>query len=429
MANRRRAGRWGAVMLGATILAGVAFGVTAWVRYGGFGSAPVAFDDKTPLPELIKGLQAGDTPALLLAFPKVVAKTGPGATAADPTEGETLVESLKAMRTGFARFGNFGRASALKLVTKILERFSVDPAPACWANALRPMHDLFAAGLADPDAATRITALDEVGRLWSWFPGRSMIPLEEDTLFGWKEALFAPVLRRLTDREPASRAAAVACLGNLPDDHAALPALAYLEDKSEGGSVVRKQVLASFARRPTLLTEDMILKRLHDSEPDIVEIAELILSTRGLSRDQIELGRLIFDPKPEHRARVIARLRDRTDIDPVVWLIQLSHDSDENIRAGAVATLIERAGTNPDAIQRVDEMASSDPSSAVRQAAARRVGADNRTGTATVGSLPIPMPKPRHPGAAAAGSLSASPETTVSLPPLPGSPSLNPRAN
>ena len=184
-------------------------------------------------------------------------------------------------------------------------------------------------------------------------------------------------------------------------------------------------MLVSFAQRPALLTEDAILKRLHDTEPAVAQTAELILKSRGLTTEQIELGRLIFDPRPEHRASVIPQLRNRTDIDPVVWLLQLSHDENETVRVGAAQALAERP--TPEVLQRLVEMARSDQSPTVRQA---------------VGKLVAPSPEggDRHGPAAAAplapveagppgGTLPVNPEATVALPPLPGSPSLNPKAN
>jgi HEAT repeat protein len=387
--------------------------------------AAVVFDASTPLPVLTEGLRTGDARALLILFPRLAARSQPTPQPASDAEAEELIEVLEGLRTGFLRFGEYGRVSSMMLVTKILERFAVEEAPAHWFRALRPVHDLFASGLADADAQTRIAALNAVGPFWSWFPGRSMIPLEESTLVHWKEALYGPVVRRLGDREPQSRAAAVACLGLLPDDQAIVQAnvLAYLEDRSAGGVLVRKQVLASFAHRPALLTEDLILKQLQDHDPEIAEMSEILLKTRGLTAEQIELGRVIFDPKPEHRASVIPRLRNRTDIDPVVWLLQLSHDSSDLVRADAVAALAERP--TPEVLKRLAAMASTDPSPSVRQAAQRRVPAGSGTGTAT--ASPIPMPKPRIPHSA--DSLPARPEATVALPPLPGSPSLNPKAN
>ena len=174
----------------------------------------------------------------------------------------------------------------------------------------------------------------------------------------------------------------------------AAPAAAYVEDPESGG--VRYKALMTFANRPNLLTVDAVLKRLHDPEPGVPELAELILKGRGLTKDQIFLGRQIFDPRPEVRASVIPLLRDRTDIDPVVWLLQLSHDADETVRAKAVEALVDR--DSPEVDRRLREMASSDTSPAIRAIAGKHVaklrGRDHRR-----------------------------------APPLPGSPSLIPRAN
>jgi hypothetical protein len=76
-------------------------------------------------------------------------------------------------------------------------------------------------------------------------------------------------------------------------------------------------------------------------------------------------------------------------------LKQLSHDSDELVRITAIEALA--AHQTPTVQRRLAEMARSDQSEAVRKA---------------TGKL-IPSPQ----------------ETTASLPPLPGSPSLNPKAN
>jgi hypothetical protein len=175
---------------------------------------------------------------------------------------------------------------------------------------------------------------------------------------------------------------------------------------------VRQQVLVSFAQRPALLSDDVILKRLQDSEPAVAQTAELILKSRGLTTDQIELGRLIFDSRPEHRASVIPQLRNRTDIDPVIWLLQLSHDENETVRLAAAEALAERP--TPEVLQRLVEMIRTDRSPSVRQA---------------VGKLVVPSPKAETATTRPGESVPVNPEATVALPPLPGSPSLNPRAN
>jgi HEAT repeat protein len=402
----------------------MAVGAVAWwvvVRAKEARRAAVVYDASTPLPVLESGLREGDARALLIVFPRLAAQMTPAPKPVTEAEAKELIVFLESARTGFLRFSGYGRVSSLMLVTKILERFAVDEAPACWYQALRPAHDLLASGLADPDIQTRLTALNQVAQFWSWFPGRSMLSLEESTLLGWKGALYAPVVRRLGDREPQARAAAVACLGSLPDDKAAAEALAYLEDRGPDGGIVRQQVLVSFAQRPILLTEELILKRLHDPDPAIVETADLILKGRGLTAEQVELGRLIFDPKAEHRAAVIPRLRDRTDIDPVVWLLQLSRDENEMIRVSAAAALAERP--TPEVLARLTEMSRTDRSPAVRQAVGKLVAAAPKSENAT--ALPIPLPRPARGGE----NLPVAAEATVALPPLPGAPGLNPKAN
>jgi HEAT repeat protein len=59
----------------------------------------------------------------------------------------------------------------------------------------------------------------------------------------------------------------------------------------------------------------------------------------------------------------------REDIDPSVWLLQLSRDDDESVRSKALEALSRL--TSPDARRRLAEMADSDPSQSIRDAARR----------------------------------------------------------
>ena len=94
------------------------------------------------------------------------------------------------------------------------------------------------------------------------------------------------------------------------------------------------------------------------------------------------------------RASVIPLLKDRDDLDPVVWLLRLSHDADEIVRTKAVEAMTGK--DSAEVRTRLREMAAKDASAAVRAAAGKLVAA------------------------------SAASETTAALPPLPGSPSLTP---
>ncbi len=339
------------------------------------------------MPVLAQALRNGDARALAVLVQRMLAKVEAPPAAIAESEADSWLETLGALRNGFLKFSGYGRASALSVSTKILDRFGVEPAPARWLEALAPVHDLLTLGLADPDLDVRVTALVEIGRRWGWLPGKTPTPIEEQGLAEWKDGFQAPVVRRLGDREPKSRAAAVACLGSLPIDAAAAPAVAYLEDRASGA--VRQQVLISFANRPALMSEDAIIKHLDDPETGVPETAETVLKIRGLNQEQISLARLISHPKPGMRTSVIPLLKDRTDIDPVVWLIQLSYDAEESVRASAAEALA--AHDTPEARNRLAEMARDDRSPAVRAAAGKFI--------------------------------------TAALPPLPGSPSLNPKAN
>lgn len=359
----------------------------------GAAPKPAAFDETSPTASLLQPLRDGDGLALAVLFQRSAVPTGTNPTALKESEAAEWVESFEAMRSGFLRFGSYGRASALTVVGRVLQRLAVEPAPADWQGVLVPAHDLFAAGLEDGSLDVRVTALSEIGGLWSWGPGRPLMTGEEDALVGWKVGLTAPVVRRLGDREPKARLTAVACLGRNPSHESAAPAVAYLDDKRS--PEVRNQVLVSFAGRPGLLSEDTILRHLHDPEPAIRESAETVLKIRGLSPDQISLGSMIFNPKAEIRASVIPLIKDRSDIDPVIWLLQLSHDPEDSVRIGAAEALAARRA--PEVGERLTEMATKDRAPAVRLAAGKSL----------------------LPGLA----------KTAAMPPLPGSPALNPKAN
>ncbi len=412
MPGRHRTRFWGiAGVLGLAVVAASWYAAT--VGRGRARRRPPApnFDAATPLPVLAEAMRQGDARALAALFTRVTTKAGEMPEAIPAAEAPAWVDALGAMRTGFLKFGAYGRGSALVAGTKVLNRFAASPAPAIWIRALPPLHDLYTAGMSDPDLNVRVTALVQVGQLWHWGPGCTPMPVEEEALADWKYGLHGPVVRRLSDREPKARMAAIACLGLVPIDDLAAPAVAYLDDPS---GEVRQQVLASFASRRDLLGEDAILKHLDDTQPGVPQAAEAALRHRGLTEEQISLGRMLYHPKAELRASVIPLIRDRTDIDPTVWLLQLSRDRDETVRAAAVEALAGRL--SPEVRSRLAEMARTDQSPAVRQAAGRIVPADlgsiggaappARPGGRLEGDRHPPADAPRHDGPEPEGQLS-----------------------
>ena len=207
----------------------------------------------------------------------------------------------------------------------------------------------------------------------------------------WKENIYRPVVRCLGCRDARTLVAAIACLGALPVNNAAAPAMAYIDNADPE---VRKQTLVSFARRNLLLTDDLLLTRLHDIDPKIRVAADGILKVRRLSQEQISLGALIFSPRPQQRISVIPLLKDRSDVDPAIWLIQLSRDTEEMVRI---------------APWRPWPLSSRPPSS---------------DGWRRWPDRTSPRPCARPPA-----SCPPVRESTASLPALPGSSSLNPKAN
>jgi HEAT repeat protein len=384
MASRLRTGFW---IIGALGVAG-AVGVTGWLCRPG-RRAEVATPPQASLAERVG---RGDAQALSALYRQMTALTAAAPKGLDEAEGTQQIETLTGLRSGFSRFGGPGRAASLGVVGQILRRFAVEPAPAGAIRVLPPSFELLTAGLADRELEVRVAALTEVGRLWSWAPGRAMMPVEEQAVAQWKEGLHAPVVRLLTDRDPGARVAAVACLGALAIEAAAEPAVAGVRDPDDR---VRQQTLVSFAGRPDLVAEEDVLPLLYDSSPAVALVAEQVLKGRGLSQGQIGLGKLVYHPRAEMRVGAIPLLQGRSDIDPNVWLLHLSRDSAELVRSKAVEALAGR--DSPEIRQRLEEMALTDPSTAIREAAGKLVPARS--------------------------------DVTAVLPPLPGSPSLNPKAN
>lgn len=394
MAARGRTGVWILGIAGAlaVVAAGAYFGLAGKGRRQADASA-VVLDEKTPLPLLTQPLRESDGRALAALFQKTMTRPDAPPAAMADAEAAQWSEALQALRSGYLKYGSTGRSSALVVVGRTFQRLATPPGPKSWGEFLPTAHDLLAAGIADVDANVRAAALVEVGRLWSWVPARSLTPIEENTVAEWKDGFNDPVVRRLGDRDPQVRIAAVACLGSNPLTPIAAQAVPYLDDPQSPD--VRKQVLASFAARPDILTDEAVLKHLNDSTPSIGLVAEMVLKSRGLNQEQISLGSMIYHPKPDMRASVIPLIKNRADIDPVVWLLQLSRDADASVRLSAIDALAQR--TSPEVSRRLAEMAASDQSAEVRKAASKLL----------------------LPGT----------EKTAALPPLPGSPSLNPRAN
>jgi hypothetical protein len=354
-------------------------------------AAPAASATAVAGDDLMARVRAGDHAAITEVHTALAPKADETVPAGlNDAEAVELVELAEALRAGYVRMAAGDRLQTLEVLGRGFERFGAKGTPAGWSKLLSPAFDILSAGLADREAAVRHVALRQLGRLWSWSPDRTMTPAEETTLAEWKERLYPQTLERLRERDVAVRVAAIDCLGKLPIDGKAAPALNGLRDKE---FTVRLQTLTVFADRPGILTEDALLPLLNDAVPDLRTLAEKILAARGLSPELIGLGRLVTHPEARIRASAIPEIVKNGAIDPIVWLLQLTEDADPDVRLSAVEALEGRI--TPEVRQRLREMAVADDSAAVRSAADKLAPVD----------------------------------TTAALPPLPGTSSLNPRAN
>jgi HEAT repeat protein len=337
-------------------------------------------------------IRSGDDKALAVVAGQLAMDESARRADAAEVESETadLVALAEALRDGYTHFGPSARADEVEALRLILDRLAREGVGRDWTGVLKPAHELMTSALADSHVQARVAALEVLRQLWSWAPGRTMTPGEETAVGTWKEGCYALAAKRLSDPEGVARAAAAGCVGSLPIDDLARPAVACLRDPELS---VRYQSLVALANRPNVLGEEELLPLLHDPVADLAKLAEKVLAGRGLDAELIAVSRMATAPKPEMRASVIPILVKRQDIDPVVWLLRLTEDADAAVRLKAVEALAGRV--TPEVRQRLRELAAADDSAAVRAAAEKLAPA----------------------------------QTTAALPPLPGSASLNPRAN
>ncbi|MBV8268029.1 MAG: hypothetical protein JO252_17020 [Planctomycetaceae bacterium] len=199
MPGRRRARFWIASVLGLAVVVGAAIGGVHRYRGGMARPAVVNYGSGTPMKVLSEGLRQGDTRALAVLYQRLGDPARTPRRALTDAEAVDAIVALEGLRAGFLRFSGYGRGLSLMTATQILDRFAIEEAPARWTQALPPVHDLVCSGLADPDLDVQVAALREVGRLWSWLPGCSLMHVADGALAAWKQGLHGPVVRCLAD--------------------------------------------------------------------------------------------------------------------------------------------------------------------------------------------------------------------------------------
>src|SRR5262249_58243732 len=86
--------------------------------------------------------------------------------------------------------------------------------------------------------------------------------------------------------------------------------------------------------RPAV-SDDDLLRCLHDSDPEVRRLCEMGLRSRGRSPRDIRLGRRYTAPDAAERQKLLIDLADEEELDVTVWLDRLTGDPDPAVRARA----------------------------------------------------------------------------------------------
>jgi hypothetical protein len=136
---------------------------------------------------------------------------------------------------------------------------------------------------------------------------------------------------------------------------------------SDESPEVRRAALLAVSRAREAVHDDQLLPCLHDPDADVRRLCEQALVARGLRREYLEMGRLLTDPQPAVRLRVLDCLRESSELDSGLWLRRLSLDPSPAVRVAAVRAMTQQAFV--DLSDRIDQIAREDGNPTVRQLA------------------------------------------------------------
>jgi hypothetical protein len=208
---------------------------------------------------------------------------------------------------GFGSFSDAGKAAAVELVPEVLQCPDPDAVVRC--------RDAVRAGFAAPTADGRVRAI--------------RLALRPEI------ALTADAAPLLNDPDAAVRRAAMLAVGPV----------------AEGTNPV--------------VGDEELFRWLHDPDPEVRDLCEAALSSRGLDAAQVQLARQLASPDTAERLRLLVDLQWAGDAvrDPGPWLERLSRDPNPAVRLGAARVAYERRLTFAGWL---DHMADTDPDPTVR---------------------------------------------------------------
>ncbi len=138
--------------------------------------------------------------------------------------------------------------------------------------------------------------------------------------------------------------------------------------KDPAPEVRRAALLAVGPADERVVPAKSLLPVLHDNDPEVRRACEDVLRIdRHLSQQNYQLGWCLYQPDSAQRLNVLDHLRRGADVEPGVWLRELSRDESPAVRLAAVRVMSQQ--DRVDLSDRLEQMAESDPSPTVSQMA------------------------------------------------------------
>jgi hypothetical protein len=307
----------------------------------------VASLEETALPSVLDHLRSSDSMECMnmaRALFHLSKQWGP----ADPRT-QQMVETIQ---TRFGEFSLPGQEKTLLCLTSVLQLDGPRPLPA-------PLMKVVSTIMIDAERKPELR-------------GASLLLAAELVVCvhpgQWTDVCRAMAERGIHDPSPGPRGAALQLLLREPmrtDKDLLAKVVPLLRDKAV---TVRRVALLVLASESDLVRDEALLPLLHDDNLELQDLCQSALRKRGLTSDDLKLARMISDPNPAKRVRVLLHFHQMPDLNHAAWLRQLCQDSSSAVRAAAVRA----AGDYPqvDLGDRLREMAQNDPCDAVRLNAA-----------------------------------------------------------
>jgi HEAT repeat protein len=286
-----------------------------------------------------------------------------------PHTGAAICVLVDGMARRFSKLDEQTRGGCFSIMAEALAWFEKHASP-LWPRLIQPSEEMVRQQLATPKAEPRLQALHFVRLYWEWLPAGTLTEAQKKLIGDWKAALHEAASELLAAPDGDVREAAIRAVAAAPLDEAARDALQGLEDRS---AAVRRTTLIALAERRTVLPNEQILPLLNDPNYDVRATARLVLSSRGVSQEEISIATLAFSPITLARVQAARHLAVATAVDRTVWLGHLAGDEEAEVRAEAARALAHVA--TPPARQRLARMAKQDPDPSVRELAQQLLAA------------------------------------------------------